>query len=171
MLEEQVFDPKHHDRSRFRCGEPSLDDFLHRYAAQQRAKGLSSIFVLVDTDAPRTILGFYTLSAAHIEAVQLRDAERKVLPRYPIPCIRMGRLACSVEVQGRGIGAMLMGLAVGRCLQIKNQVGAYALLVDAKHDAAKSFYLHYGFTACADMSMTLYLPLGASVGSVGVTPA
>ena len=140
-----------------------LDEFLQRYAAQQRDKGLSSIFVLIDTDAPSKILGFYTLSAAHIDAVQLGDAARKALPRYPIPCIRMGRLACSVDVQGQGIGAMLMGLAVERCLKVKAQVGAYALLVDAKHAAAKAFYQHYGFTACADAPMTLYLPLGQSV--------
>ena len=142
MLEEQVFDPKRHDRSGFRCGEPSLDAFLQRYAAQQRAKGLSSIFVLIDTDSPSKILGFYTLSAAQVDAVQLSDAQRKVLPRYPISCIRMGRLACSVDVQGRGIGAMLIGLAVDRCLKVKSQVGAYALMVDAKHAAAKAFYQH-----------------------------
>ena len=163
MLEEQVFDPKRHDRSGFRCGEPSLDAFLQRYAAQQRAKGLSSIFVLIDTDSPSKILGFYTLSAAQVDAVQLSDAQRKVLPRYPIPCIRMGRLACSVDVQGRGIGAMLIGLAVDRCLKVKSQVGAYALMVDAKHAAAKAFYQHYGFTVCADTPMTLYLPLGSAV--------
>lgn len=160
MLEEQVFDPKHHDRSSFRCGEPALDDFVHKYAAQQSAKGLSAIFVLVDTAAPRNILGFYTLSAAHIEVAQLSPAEKKKLPRYPIPCIRMGRLACSLEVQGSGMGTMLIGLAVERCLQVKTQVGAYALLVDAKHDKARAFYQHYGFTPCADAPMTLYLPLG-----------
>ena len=163
MLEEQVFDPKRHDRSGFRCGEPSLDAFLQRYAAQQRAKGLSSIFVLIDTDSPSKILGFYTLSAAQVDAVQLSDAQRKALPRYPIPCIRMGRLACSVDVQGRGIGAMLIGLAVDRCLKVKSQVGAYALMVDAKHAAAKAFYQHYGFAVCADTRMTLNLPLGSAV--------
>jgi hypothetical protein len=33
-------------------------------------------------------------------------------------------------------------------------------LVDAKNVQAKSFYEHYGFTACTDSPMTLYLPLG-----------
>jgi hypothetical protein len=39
-------------------------------------------------------------------------------------------------------------------------VGAYALLVDAKNEKAKSFYERYGFIPCADEPMTLYLPLG-----------
>jgi hypothetical protein len=32
-------------------------------------------------------------SAAQIEAESLRDTERKRPPRYPIPCVRIGRLA------------------------------------------------------------------------------
>jgi hypothetical protein len=45
-------------------------------------------------------------------------------------------------------------------LQARQQVAAYALIVDAKHETAKAFYLHYGFTACRDAPLTLYLPLG-----------
>ena len=149
-----------HDRAGFRCGEPALDEFLHKYAAQQGAKGLSSIFVLVDDAHPRKILGFYTLSAAQIGVAQLSDAERKKLPRYPVPCFRMGRLARSVDCSGSGIGSLLLGLAVERCLKAKAQVAAYALLVDAKNDQAKSFYEHFGFVPCIDAPMTLYLPLG-----------
>ena len=93
MLREQALDPALHDRGSFRCGEPVLDVYLQRYAAQQHAKGVSSVFVLVDTRAPATVLGYYTLSAAQAGADQLSAAERKKLPAYPIPCFRMGRLA------------------------------------------------------------------------------
>jgi predicted GNAT family N-acyltransferase len=160
VLEEQVFDAKRHDRAEFRCGEPALDTFLHKYAAQQSAKGISSVFVLVESAQPRKILGFYTLSAAQIGVEQLSEAERKKLPHYPVPCFRMGRLARNIENHGSGIGAMLIGLAVDRCLKAKIHVGAYALLVDAKNEKAKAFYQHYGFIACSDSPMTLYLPLG-----------
>lgn len=160
MLEEHFLDSKLHDRSGFRCGEPTLDAFLHKYAVQQSAKGISSVFVLVDSEHPSNILGFYTLSAAQISVEQLGVAERKKLPRYPVPCFRMGRLACNLENQGSGLGATLIGLAVDRCLKAKAHVGAYALLVDAKNDKAKAFYQHFGFTACVDSPMTLYLPLG-----------
>ena len=50
--------------------------------------------------------------------------------------------------------------AVQRCLQARQHVAAFALLVDAKDQAAQNFYLHYGFTPCVDKPMTLYLPLG-----------
>ncbi len=47
-----------------------------------------------------------------------------------------------------------------RCLHAKEKVAAYALIVDAKGEHAKSFYEHFGFTPCTDQPLTLYLPLG-----------
>jgi hypothetical protein len=38
VLEDQPFDPDAHDRAGFTCGIPELDEYLHRYAAQQRRK-------------------------------------------------------------------------------------------------------------------------------------
>jgi len=72
----------------------------------------------------------------------------------------MGRLAVSKDQQGKKLGAKLIALAVDRCLHAKEEVAAYALLVDAKDENAKAFYEHYGFIACTDQPMTLYLPLG-----------
>ena len=160
MLEEQPLNPDLHDRAGFSCGISELDDYLHRFAVQHRRKGVSTVHVLVDTEKPSLILGFYTLSAAQVDSAQLSDADRKKLPRYPIPCFRLGRLACRMDHRGRGLGKLLIGCAVERCLQARKQVAAFALIVDAKSPEAKAFYEHYGFTPCVDASMTLYLPLG-----------
>lgn len=138
----------------------ALDDYLKKYAAQQSVKGISSVFVLVDDAAPSKILGFYTLSAAQVGVDQLTGAERKKLPQYPVPCFRMGRLARDIEHRGAGLGEVLVGCAVDRCLHARSLVGAYALLVDAKIESAKSFYERYGFVPCVDAPMTLYLSLG-----------
>ena len=160
MLEEQVLDVSLHDRASFHCGVPALDEYLHKYAAQQSAKGISTVFVLVDDAAPSKLQGFYTLSAAQVGVQQLSDAERKKLPRYPVPCFRMGRIARTLESRGAGLGEVLLGCAVDRCLHARTLVGAYALLVDAKDEKSKSFYERYGFISLADTPMTLYLPLG-----------
>lgn len=160
MLEEHVLDAKLHDRATFQCGEPALDAYLRKYAVQQTAKGVGWVFVLIDDASPSKLVGFYTLSAAQLGTDPLSDAEKKKFPRYPIPCFRMGRLARSMEHRGGGIGAVLMGLAVDRCLKARVQVGAYALLVDAKSEKARAFYRHYGFRVCADSPMSLCLPLG-----------
>lgn len=160
MLEEQPLNPDLHDRAGFRCGIPELDDYLRRFAVQHRRRGVSTAYVLVSTEKPSMILGFYTLSAAQMDVAELSDADRKKLPRYPVPCFRMGRLACRTDQRGQGLGKLLVGCAVERCLHASKQVAAFALVVDTKNSEAKAFYEHYGFRPCIDASMTLYLPLG-----------
>lgn len=162
VLEEQAFDSERHDRAGFSCGVPELDEYLQRFATQHRRRGISTVFVLIDPAAPNEVLGYYTLSAAEVDAAQLRDADRKKLPRYPVPCFRMGRLACRSDRQGQGLGRLLIACAVDRCLQARRQVAAYALIVDAKDHQAAAFYHHYGFARCTDSPTTLYLPLGTA---------
>ncbi len=160
MLDEQPLDPAIHDRQGFECGVPALDEYLHRFAEQHRRRGISSVYVLTESAQPERILGYYTLSAAEIDGQRLTEAERKKLPRYPVPCFRMGRLACRTDQRGLGIGRLLLGCAVDRCLKARQQVAAYALVVDAKDDVAKAFYEHFGFKSLQDAPLTLYLPFG-----------
>lgn len=160
MLEEQLLDPNRHDRQAFTSGVAELDEYLQRFAVQQSKKGITVVRVLVDTDIPRTILGYYSLSAAQVDAIQLDERTQQRLPRYPVPCFRLGRLAAHSAHHGRGLGRLLIGCAVERCLEARKYVAAYALVVDAKGETAKAFYEHYGFTPCRDNPMTLYLSLG-----------
>ncbi len=160
MLEEKPLDPSIHDRLGFSCGVSALNEYLQRFAEQHRKKGISAAYVLVDSSAPSEILGYCTLSAAELAVERLEDEERKRLPRYPIPCFRMGRLACRTDQQGRGIGKLLIGCAVDRCLKAREQIAAYALIVDVKDGVAKRFYEHFGFRPLRDAPLTLYLPLG-----------
>jgi len=153
-------DPAVHDRQSFASGAPTLDEYLQRCADQQRRRGLASVFVLTDSEQPERILGFYSLSAAEVAGPRLAELDRKKLPGYPVPCFRMPRMACRTDERGRGLGKLLVGCAVDRCLQARQHVGAYALLVDAKYDAAQSFYRHFGFKSLLDTPLTLYLPLG-----------
>jgi GNAT superfamily N-acetyltransferase len=159
VFEEHSLDVAVHDRKSFSCGVPALDDYLKQFAVQQSKKGVAIVRVLIDTKRPEEILGYYSLSAAQVDMSVLSEQLRKKLPRYPVPCFRMGRLACSKNHQGKGIGRLLIGCAVDRCVEAKKLIGAFALIVDAKDASAKTFYEHYGFTACIDSEMTLYLPL------------
>jgi GNAT superfamily N-acetyltransferase len=160
VLEEQVLDSAVHDRQGFDCGVPALNEYLQRYAEQHRRKGISAAYVLVDSVAVSIVLGYYTLSAAEVDVAQLTDADRRRLPRYPVLCFRMGRLACRIDRRGRGLGKLLVGCAVDRCLKAREQVAAYALIVDAKDETARLFYEHFGFRRLIDRDLTLYLSLG-----------
>jgi GNAT superfamily N-acetyltransferase len=161
VFDEQLLDPKRHNRAALACGEPMLDTFLQRNAHQNIRRGVSQTWVLVPAAQPSTIAGYYSLAPAQVGLSNLQPADARPLPPYPIPCFRMGRLARDLRWHGEGIGALLVGLAVERCLQARRSVGGYALIVDALGDNAKSFYLRYGFRTYFDTPNSLYLPLGA----------
>jgi predicted GNAT family N-acyltransferase len=159
VLEEQLLDPKRHNRNDFHCGVAALDNYLQRYAAQQQRVGISTTYVLIDSKQPATILGYYTLSAAKLEREGLATEQQHNLPHHPIPCFRMGRLACRQDQQGKGLGRLLLGLAVSRCQMARTHVAAWALIVDAKDQYEAEFYRYYGFKAFAQRELCLYLPL------------
>lgn len=162
MLVVEQLKPRRHDRNGFACGEPTLDAYLRQQAAQHHRDGISTTHVLVDEADPSRILGYYSLSAAQLLLTDLQEADRKRLPNYPVPAIRMGRLAVSTSEQGEGHGDYLLAHAVARCLGLREQLGVHVLLVDALHEKAARFYRAYGFREATANSHTLYLPLGNS---------
>jgi len=163
LLEEQCLDSRLHDRKSFKSGVTELDEYLQRYAVKQSQRGVSRVWVLVDSDAPSAIFGYYSLSAAQVNIAQLSAQEQRKLPKYPVPCFRLGRLAVQQRLQGQGIGRYLLGCALERCLQARKSVAAYALLVEAKNVNAAGFYQHYGFIPCNDNPNTLYFPLNPNL--------
>ena len=156
-----LLDPRQHDRAGFESGEPSLDRYLREQAAQHHRDGVSTTHVLVPHEGSGEVLGFYSLSAAQVRLTDLHDADRRRLPRYPVPAIRMARLAVARTQQGRGYGELLVAYAVDRCLGLRSEVGVRILLVDALHEKAATFYARYGFRSTTENALTLYLSLGS----------
>ncbi len=146
------------DRASFDCGIPELNEFLKREARQQQSHGFNVTFVLVNTDNPTKILGYYSVMSSNMEA-SLPPKVAKKLPKHPIPAARIGRLARDLSTKGQGIGEKLMVNALERIKRISTEIGIYCVIMDAKNDAAKSFYLKYGFIPFVDAPMSLFLPL------------
>jgi len=66
-----------HDRAAFSCGTPRLDEYLQRYAAQNRKRDLAQCFVLTPRTGTAEIMGYYTLSGHAIDDLRQRlDAPR-----------------------------------------------------------------------------------------------
>jgi len=156
----QELNTKQHDRAGFDCGVEALNRYLKNLAAQHRIKGIATTFVLVDSDQPTKILGYYSLSAATLLFDHLTDADPKGLPANPIPAGRFGRLAASVSARGQGLGEMLLQNAIKRVLLSRSTLGVYAVVVEAKDASAEAFYRKYGFRLCDAQARQLYLPLG-----------
>src|SRR6516225_2054651 len=91
---------KLHERASFDCNDGDLNLYLQRYARQNHESGGAKCFVVLPSDAPTRILGFYTLSPASIEYGRTPTLAKKGLARYDVPVFRLGRLAVDRNVQG-----------------------------------------------------------------------
>jgi GNAT superfamily N-acetyltransferase len=148
----------HHDRAAFACGEPALDSYLQRQAAQDVRRRVAQVFVGTGA-APEIILGYYSLSAASFDKTELPPALAKRLPHYPVPAAILGRLAVALAYQGRGLGETLLLDAAHRVLRASAALAVNALVVDALSDRAAAFYARYGFLPFASTPRRLFLPL------------
>jgi GNAT superfamily N-acetyltransferase len=151
------------DRTEFSCGQADLDNFFQKYAGQNQFKhNIGVTWVAIEE---KSILGFMTISAGSMEGNKLQSQNK--LPDYPVPILRLARLAVSQRARGRGVGERLLKVAMQIALQLREQVGCVGLVVDAKVDAL-GFYQRYCFQPLGDVVAghsprasitTLFLPI------------
>ena len=155
------------DRRGFSSGTPDLDRFFQRFAGQDQFRhylGVTYVAVAVDT-----ILGFVTVAPSEIVIDALLEASRRQLPRYPLPVLRVARLAVAESAQGDGIGKALLRFALDLACRTAEEIGCVGVVVDAKPEAL-AFYRRYGFEPFAVLEgallgrpepVPMFLPLSA----------
>ena len=149
-----------HDRAGFSCGDDALDHYFKALVTQDVRRHVANCFVAVET-ATSVLAAFYTIAAAGMPMLDLPPDITKRLPRYPsLPAVRVGRLAVDHRFQGQGLGGALLADAAAKALT--EPAAAFALLVDAKNDAAVAFYEHHGFHRFASQPRVLFLPLATA---------
>jgi GNAT superfamily N-acetyltransferase len=135
---------KHHDRSKFSCGQPDLDAWFRLRASQDEKRNIARVFVAVDADLG--VVGFYSLSSLSLSLEHLPEEIAHKLPRYDaIPAALIGRLARDERVRGRGVGELLLADAIQRVVGAGRSIAVFAIVVDAKDDGAIEFYRAFGF--------------------------
>jgi GNAT superfamily N-acetyltransferase len=150
---------RHHSRRNFECGAPELDEYLRRYARQNHESGAAKTFIAVPLDDPGRVLGYYAISPGALEFAHVPAEITRRLGRYEVPVYRLGRLAVSLSVQGRGLGAELLLSAGVRALGVASEVGGVALAIDAKDERAAVWYGRFGAMRLLDDPLKLILPL------------
>lgn len=155
------------DRDRFCSGHPDLDRFFHRFAGQNQFRHHVGVtYIAVEEDA---ILGFVTVSPSEIEIDALPADRRRRLPRYPLPVLRLARLAVAENAQDRGVGHALLRFALTLARWMADEIGCVGVVVDAKPEA-QTFYRRYGFESVSTVEGVLldrpeptpmFLPLSA----------
>jgi hypothetical protein len=150
-----------HDLADFDCGEKLLDDWLKQRALKNESR-FSRTYVVCNG---KSVVAFYCLSAG---AVEREKAPSKLKRNAPdsIPVSIISRLAVSSNFAGHGLGADVLSEALRRIAVASQSIGVGAVLVQAKVDRAKRFYM-----ACAEFiehpvdSRTLYLQIETVVAA------
>jgi len=150
-----------HDLSDFDCGEPVLNDWL-RHRALKNESRFSRTYVVCEGNRA---VAYYCISAG---AVQRAAAPSKVRRNAPdtIPVSVIGRLAVGRDHAGKGLGADILSDALRRIAVASQSIGIAAVLVQAKDEAAKRFYIRCAeFVEYPDDSRTLFLPIETVVAA------
>ncbi|HVZ01887.1 MAG TPA: GNAT family N-acetyltransferase [Dongiaceae bacterium] len=151
-----------HDLSAFDCGQPALDDWLKQRALKNESR-FSRTYVVCDGTR---VVGYFCISAGAVERSAAPGKLRRNAPDT-IPISIIGRLAVSRDHAGRGLGADLLADAFRRIAAASQSIGIGAVLVHAKDDRAKAFYM-----ACAEFieypadSRILFLPIETVIAAV-----
>lgn len=158
-LRVEPLDTKLHDRAQFSCGVDSLNVYLKTQASQDVRRKANALFVLVASEAPRTIVGYFTLCAYALPPGAIPEEARRLLPRYPlVSATLMGRLAVASSRQGEGLGGALLVQALRKAFESASSVGSSMVVVDALDERAADFYVAHGFIRLPE-SMRLVLPM------------
>jgi GNAT superfamily N-acetyltransferase len=128
------------DRRPFRSGDEALDLYFHRYAGQNQFRHhIGVTYVAVDDER---IVGFVTVSPGSLDAADLPSGRKA--PPYPVPILRVARLAVDQSARGRGLGRALLRFVIELAERMRTELGCAGLVVDAKR-GADDFYRRYGF--------------------------
>lgn len=152
------------NRDNFDFGIPELNDYLKKYARQNHRKDIATTFVAIPETGSDDVVGYYSVSMSEIQQESLPENYRRGLPSYPIPVMRIGKLAVDRTMHGRGLGKILLIECFRKAVRLASEVGIFAIAVDALNEEAKAFYLKYGFIPLEDNQVSLFIPIRTVLG-------
>ena len=150
-----------HDLSVFDCGEPALNDWL-RHRALKNESRFSRTYVACEGSR---VVAYFCISAGAVERSAAPGKIRRNAPDT-IPISIIGRLAVDRDHAGKGLGADLLSDALRRIAVASQSIGIGAVLVHAKDESARRFYMR-----CAEFieypadSRILFLPIETVVAA------
>ena len=140
----------------FDCGQLALNQFLQRFAiANQKANSAQTYVCCIEN----TVVGFYCLAVGSVEPENAAPRILKGMARHPVPVMILARLAVDVNHQGVGLGRALLKDALLRTAQAANIAGIRALLVHAKDETVRQWYLNWEFEPSETDPFHLFLLL------------
>jgi GNAT superfamily N-acetyltransferase len=146
-----------HDRAGFESGEQTLDDWLRRYAGQNRRRDTAATWVISDADG--VVVAYATLAMTAIDRSSAPASLARQAPD-PVPALLIGRLAVDARHSGLGLGTALVAHVLATAAELNTKAACRAVVVSALHSAARGWWERLGFEAFepdSAESLDLYL--------------
>jgi GNAT superfamily N-acetyltransferase len=138
----EPLDPARHDRSDFDSGEPALDEWLRRYAGQNRRRHTAATWVITTTDGK--VVAYASLAMTAVNHSAAPAAVAKHAPD-PVPALLLGRLAVDQNHAGLGVGTALVAHVLATAVDINARAACRAVVVTALHRRARTWWERLGF--------------------------
>jgi GNAT superfamily N-acetyltransferase len=140
----------------FDCGQSALNQFLQRFALVNQKSNSAQTYVSCHSGS---VVGFYSLAIGRVT---------KGIPQHPVLVMILARLAVDLQHQGAGLGKALLKDALLRTAQAADIAGIRALLVHAKDEPARQWYLNWEFEPSLSDPFHLFLLMKDIKAMVGV---
>ena len=148
----------------FDCGQSALNQFLQRFAIVNQKSNSAQTYVSCHSGS---VVGFYSLAVGSVERSKAAPRVIKGIPQHPVPVMILARLAVDLQHQGAGLGKALLKNALLRTAQAADIAGIRALLVHAKDEPARQWYLNWEFEPSPSDPFHLFLVLKDITAMVG----
>jgi len=138
----EPLEPGRHDRTEFDCGEPALDEWLKRYAGQNRRRDTAATWVIADRHG--CVVAYASLAMTALDRAAAPEALAKQAPD-PIPALLLGRLAVDRRYAGAGIGTALVAHVLATAVELNAMAACRAVVVTAISTTARTWWERLGF--------------------------
>ncbi|TVS83402.1 GNAT family N-acetyltransferase [Mycobacterium helveticum] len=137
-----LLDPDKHHRDEFTSGEPTLDEWLRRYAGQNRRGNTAAAWVIAD--ANHNVVCYATLSMTAIDRSASPKRVGKGAPQQ-IPALLIGRLATEIHVAELGVGTEMVEHILATAAELNIKAACRAVVITALNADASRWWQRFGF--------------------------
>lgn len=135
-------DTTRHDRAGFESGDLRLDEWLRRYAGQNRRRDTAATWVILD--AEDAVVAYASIAMTGIDR---SGAPPDVAHRAPdpVPALLLGRLAVDRRHSGLGVGTALAVHVLATAVELNAKAACRAVVVTALNAGARNWWERLGF--------------------------
>jgi GNAT superfamily N-acetyltransferase len=139
-----LLDTKRHDRTGFESDDPTLDEWLRRYAGQNRRHDTAATWVILD--AHDAVVAYASIAMTGIDRSAAPPAVARRAPD-PVPALLLGRLAVDRRHSGLGIGTALAAHVLATAVELNAKAACRAVVVTALNADVRRWWERLGFRA------------------------